>query len=105
MRRFPFKRYGKAALIALIASHLLLSPGSAEAGEPDLSGVSIPCQAAYKTMRACMLKTLAAGAPESIRPQWEKQLNDSVQMWRSFRGRPEVENNCKEIAAQPDCDD
>jgi len=29
-------------------------------------------------MRACMVKTLAAGAPESVRPLWEKQLADSV---------------------------
>ncbi len=94
----------KVSVGAIMACLVAAAPASAGEAEPDLSGVSLSCQQAYKAMKACLGKTLGAGAPESIRTPWEKQIADSVQMWRAMRGRPEVEKSCKEIAAKPDCD-
>ncbi len=98
-------RISKAGLAALVVGLTALSPAVAKDAEPDLSGVSPSCQQAYRSMRMCLDKTLAAGAPDSIRAPWEKQIADSVQMWRAMRGKPEVEKSCKAIAEKPDCEE
>ena len=97
-------RLFKAGLAAAIA-YAVAIPCRAGDGQSAPSGLSVACQDAHKAMKACMLKTIAAGAPESIRSQWERQIADSVKMWRALRGRPEVEKMCKDIAAKPDCED
>lgn len=97
-------RLSKAGLAAMGAYIVVASPCIAKDRQPDLSGLSIPCQEAYKAMKACLRKTMASGAPASIQPQWNQQIADSVQMWRALRGQPEVEKSCKEIAAKPDCE-
>ena len=55
-------------------------------------------------MRACLDKTLAAGAPESIRAPWEKQLDDTLTSWQALKGQPAVQQICRDIAAKPDCE-
>ena len=55
-------------------------------------------------MKMCLKNTLDAGAPDSIRAPWEKQMADSLQMWHAMRGKPEVEKSCKEIAEKRDCE-
>ena len=98
----PWTDFRLATLTICLAA---ASPGNAAATKPDLSSLSLSCQGAYKAMTACLQKTLDAGAPESIRAPWEKQIADSVQMWRAMRGQPGVEQSCREIAAKPDCAD
>lgn len=92
-------------VLPILPALLLAAPAPAADAKPDLSGISLDCQAAEKAMRACLQKTLAAGAPDSIRGSWEKQISDSVQMWRHFRGQEGVEKSCKEIAAKKDCEE
>lgn len=93
----------KLDLGAILASLVLISSASAGDADPALAGVSLPYQQPYRSMKVCLQKTIDAGAPESIRPQWEKQIADSVKMFRAMRGQPGVEETCKQIAANPDC--
>jgi hypothetical protein len=97
---------------ALLTGGLLLTTASATADAPvpeaarqKLVGLPPDCQKAYASMRACLEKTIAAGAPESIRPQWERQLDDTLTSWQALKGQPGLQQMCREIAANPDCAD
>jgi hypothetical protein len=100
---------------ALLTGGLLLMAASATAdGRPadipdaaraKLVGLPLDCQKAYASMRACLDKTLAAGAPASIRPQWERQLDDTLTSWQALKGQPGLLEMCRQIAAKPDCGD
>ncbi|MDB5686144.1 MAG: hypothetical protein JWR77_733 [Rhizorhabdus sp.] len=95
----------RMSLLALSANALTVAPIFAAPPQPDMSGISPICQKAYGAMRACLQKTLDAGAPASIIPPWEKQLSDTLRMWRAMKGQPGVEDSCKHIAEKPDCGD
>jgi hypothetical protein len=108
-------RFRRRLWLALLTSGLLLSGASAtadstppaipEAARKKLVGLPLDCQKAYAKMQACMEKTLAAGAPASLRPQWERQLDDALTSWQALRGQPAVLELCREIAADPECAD
>jgi len=98
--------------LALLTCGLLLTaaPAGADAPIPEtarkkLVGLPPDCQKAYGAMRACLEKTIAAGAPETIRPQWEQQLDDTLTSWQALKGNPGLVQVCREIAAKPDCED
>ena len=74
-----------------------------EAARKKLVGLPLDCQKAYASMRACMEKTVAAGAPDSVRPEWERQLDDVLTSWQLLKGQPAIQQLCREIAAKPDC--
>lgn len=98
---------------ALLAGGLLVAAVSATADGPPavipdaartkLVGLPLDCQKAYASMRACMEKTMAAGAPASLRPEWERQLDDTLTSWQALKGQPALQQLCREIAANPDC--
>ena len=91
--------------LALIASLAIAGPLPAATADtsPIPPGLSTDCQSAYRAMKACLRKTLDAGAPESVRLPWEKQIADSVRMWRAMRGNAGIEQSCREITAKSDC--
>ena len=98
---------------ALLTFGLLLSGASAmadsappaipDAARKKLVGLPLDCQKAYAKMRACMENTMAGGAPASLRPQWERQLDDALTSWQALKGQPAVLQLCREIAADPEC--
>ena len=99
--------------LALLTGGLFLTAASAtadgppatipEAARKKLAGLPLDCQAAYANMRACMEKTIAAGAPASVRAQWERQLDDTLTSWQALKGQPGLLQLCREIAANPEC--
>ena len=106
-------RFRRRRWPALLAGALLLATASAAADAPPapipaaarqkLVGLPLDCQKAYASMRACLEKTIAAGAPDSLRPQWERQLDDTLTSWQALKGQPALQQLCREIAANPDC--
>lgn len=76
-----------------------------ETAKAKLVGLPLECQKAYASMRACLDKTLAAGAPASIRAPWERQLDDTLTSWQALKGQPGLIRTCREIAANPECSD
>ncbi len=99
--------------LALLTAGLLLTAVPATAEGPQspvpetarkkLVGLPPDCQKAYAAMRACLDKTMAAGAPASLRPQWERQLDDTLTSWQALKGTPGLVQVCRDIAANPDC--
>lgn len=76
-----------------------------QAARQKLVGLPLDCQKAYANMRACMEKTMAAAAPASLRPQWERQLDDTLISWQALKGQPALLQLCRDIAADPECSD
>jgi|GEM_PF-2500459 len=98
-----------AAAAAAAMAQTPPAPGRAtpvpDSARQKLAGLPVDCQKAYASMRACLDKTLAAGAPDSIRPPWEKQLDDTLTSWQAMKGQPGVLQLCRDIAAKPDCEE
>ncbi|WP_164857117.1 hypothetical protein [Sphingomonas crocodyli] len=104
--RAPGKGATMRPLTAALAASLLIATAPALAADPtpDLAGLSPACQGAAKAMRACLQQTIDAGAPDTIRAPWEKQIADSVKMWRAAKDKPETDQSCKDITAKYDCE-
>ena len=73
------------------------------------SGLSQACGKAWESMNACRAKFAASGAPASMKQMFNqnyaKQQADAVTMWRMMCGQEAIEQSCKEIAANPTCED
>lgn len=105
LRAWPALMTGGLLLMAASATADSPPPPIPEAARAKLVGLPVDCQKAYAVMRACMEKTMAAGAPASLRPQWERQLDDTLTSWQALKGQPGLQQVCREIAANPDCAD
>jgi len=102
-RLWPALLTGGLLFVATAATADGSPPPVPETAKKKLVGLPPDCQKAYAAMRACLEKTIAAGAPESIRPQWERQLDDTLDSWQALKGQPGLVQVCREIAANPDC--
>ncbi|MBS0481288.1 MAG: hypothetical protein JSR96_03880 [Proteobacteria bacterium] len=96
-------RVRSAYSVAALCCALLATPLMAESAAPSLAGVSVACQDAYRAMVLCRDQAFAAGAPESMRSEWDKRIADAVKMFRANRGVGGVEKTCKDIAANREC--